>query len=84
MINKHPHNKQLREKFFVAKRNFRKCLKRKSKQYHAKLPGQLSGLKTSNTKEYWNIIKQLKSFSSDSTRTQPEPDPETLFEHYKK
>ena len=59
-LSKNPFNPYIRKAFIQCRKQYRKLLKLKEKEYFRKLKAGLKNLEHNNPKQFWSIIKSLQ------------------------
>ena len=84
ILTKNPINHFLRGQYFKLKRRYKATCKNEKQKFERKLLQNLEHLYTYNNEEFWNLLKQIKSNSSNkSPEYQALPSLNDLDKHYK-
>ncbi len=79
-LRRNPYNKQLRDKFIFNSKKYKKMLKKKEKSVRSTLINNLCTLQSQNPKQFWKIVDQLKTKSSNPVE---DIKPEEWLGHFK-
>jgi len=60
LLEKNPSNPDIRGRFFKSKKEYKKLLKKKKRDFHQQIMDQLSSLRERNPSAFWNLINKLK------------------------
>ena len=71
LLCKNPKNLQLRQTFFMAKRNFKQFIKQAKTTFKQDLTMKLENASHTNQKEYWQILKKLRNSEQNSHEENP-------------
>ena len=81
-LGRDPFNPHIKKAFVQCRRQYRKLLKSKEKQYFTKLKAELKNLEQRNPKQFWSIIRNLQK---DDSITYNNPiDNETWEDYFNK
>ena len=84
ILTKNHNNHFLRVHYFNLKRRYKTTCKKKKRKFERKLLQNLENLYTYNNEEFWNLLKQIKSNSSNkSPEYQTLSSLNDLDKHYK-
>jgi len=83
-LHKSPFNNKLREDFFRQKKQYKKLLKYKRKTYKQDCINKLENMFTSNPKEYWKTLNDLKNETSPSKDQEEYISLDSWADHFKK
>ena len=72
-------NKKDKTAFRKAGKEYRKFVRRKMRTFYKKFHNKIRGLKSSNPKDYWNILK-----SNTKNKILSKISLECMYEHFKK
>ena len=64
-LNKNPWDAEHRENFFKTRKEYKKLLKYKEKQFRISVIQKINELKSSDTKQFWNLVSDLKELESE-------------------
>ncbi|KAK3099269.1 hypothetical protein FSP39_001936 [Pinctada imbricata] len=81
---KNPYDKEIREKFFHIRKSYKKLLRYKMKQYKNEIIEKIDTLKSSNAREFWKLVRELKELDTEK-KTKINSDiipPEKWFTHF--
>ena len=67
IITKNPNNHFLRGQYFNLKRRYKATCKKQKRKFERKLLQNLENLYTYNNEEFWNLLKKIKSNSSNKS-----------------
>ena len=79
---RNPFNPHIKKAFVQCRKQYRKLLKSKEKQYFTKLKAELKKLEQRNPKQFWSIIKNLQK--DDSITYNNPVDNETWEDYFNK
>ena len=80
-LQKSPFNRQLRAKYFITLKSYKKALKKKKKCYVNNLVNTIMNASRNDPKLYWNTLKRLRDTDKDEKSS--EIPPEDWFDHFK-
>ena len=84
ILTKNLNNHFLRGQYFNLKRRYKTTCKKEKRKFERKLLQNLENLYTYNNEEFWNLLKQIKGNSSNtSPEYQTLPSLNDLDKHYK-
>ena len=84
ILTKSPNNHFLRGQYFNLKRRYKATCKKEKRKFDRKLLQNLENLYTYNNEVFWNLLKQIKGNSSNtSPEYQTLPTLNDLDKHYK-
>lgn len=64
-LRRNPYNKEIRDKFLSTSKKYKKMLKQKERSVRGKMVDDLCSLQSKNPKQFWKIIDQLKTNTSN-------------------
>ena len=67
ILTKNPINHFLRGQYFNLKRKYKSACKTEKRKFKRKLQQNLENLYTYNNEEFWNLLKQIKGNSSNTS-----------------
>jgi len=82
LLHRFPKDPAIRTSYLLQKRQYKKLVKNKNKEFKQQILNQLETLQSSNPKEYWKLINKLREIDKDGTKKKNEPDFEALIKHY--
>ena len=84
ILTKNPNNHFLTEQYFNLKRRYKATCKKEKQKFGRKLLQNLENFDTYNNEEFYNLLKQIKGNSSNTSPEYPTlPSLKDLDKHYK-
>ncbi len=68
-LSKDPHNEALRRQYFIDKKDLKRNIKRSKYDYFSSLRETLTSYSSENPKEFWKLLKKLKSDPQECNET---------------
>ena len=63
LITKEPFSRQIREKYFISLKNYKRTIRKAKKDYERELIEQLQELESKDPKQYWSLVNALRGIS---------------------
>ena len=85
LLERYLNNPYVRGKLITTRKEYRKLIKRKNKEWQNFLIENLQEFGSSNPKKYWKLIKSLRKFNlgGDANNESDSVDPGTWFDYFK-
>ena len=63
LITKEPFSRQIREKYFISLKNYKRTIRKTKKDYERILIQRLQELESKDPKQYWSLVNALRDVS---------------------
>ena len=85
LLERYPNDPYVRGKLITTRKEYRKLIKRKNKEWQNSLIEKLQEFESSNPKEYWKLIKSLRecNLGVDANNEGDSVDPGNWFDYFK-
>ena len=85
LLERYPNDPYVRGKLITTRKEYRKLIKRKNKEWQNLLIEKLQEFESSNPKKYWKLIKSLRecNLGGKANNESDSVDPGTWFDYFK-